>query len=377
MNSRHHDGVVYEASNAFYIRHWITKTVAGQPKRVRVSHMLCRKDDTHRSATCKPVKDLARSFMQTINAAFGPDAAQASLLITDYWTNVYLPFVTKNLKPSTVAGYTQIWEQFLEDHFKDRTFREYETHHGSKFLTGVVDNGYGRRTVAHVRSLASGIFTHAINDGLLKLNPWSEVKTKTKPKPPGETASYSLTELMDIVNNKLTRSDARLVVCLAGLMGLRPSEIVGLDWQDVDLEAGRIRVRQAVVRGHIGTTKTDVDEALPMIEPLLGFMKAWHVESGEPSKGWVFQNHRGDPLHIRDYVANVLKPAIGGGWKSLYAFRRGAASILTQLTGSPIAASQLLRHKNISVTMTAYIKADRRALVDGMKMLETKLSLKQ
>jgi integrase len=110
-----------------------------------------------------------------------------------------------------------------------------------------------------------------------------------------------------------------------------------------------------------------------MIEPLLGFMKAWHAESGEPGKGWVFQNTHGAPINIRDYVASALKPEIGNGWKSLYAFRRGAASILTQLTGSPIAASQLLRHKNISVTMTAYIKADRRALVDGMKMLETKL----
>jgi integrase len=85
----------------------------------------------------------------------------------------------------------------------------------------------------------------------------------------------------------------------------------------------------------------------------------------------VFPNQSGDPLHIRDYVAKVLKPAIGDGWKSLYAFRRGAASIVTQLTGSPIAASQLLRHKNMSVTMTAYIKADRRALVDGSKLVET------
>lgn len=57
-----------------------------------------------------------------------------------------------------------------------------------------------------------------------------------------------------------------------------------------------------------------------------------------------------------------------------YAFRRGAASIPTQLTGNPIAASQLLRHKNISVTMTPYIKADRTALTNGMKLLEESLS---
>jgi integrase len=104
----------------------------------------------------------------------------------------------------------------------------------------------------------------------------------------------------------------------------------------------------------------------------LTFLKTGHVQSGKPSKGWVFPNEVGKPISIRDYVAKVLRPAIGDGWKSLYAFRRGAASILTQLTGSPIAAAQLLRHKNFIVTMKAYIKADRTALVDGSKLVETK-----
>jgi integrase len=288
---------------------------------------------------------------------------------------VYLPFIEANHKHSTVEGYTQIWQQHLQDHFKDHMLREYQTSMASEFLTKLVKDGYGRRTVAHIRSLASGIFTHAINLGNVNNNPWSEAKSLLKTKAPNETLAYTLPELMNIINNKLTRTDARLVVCLASLMGLRPGEIVGLCWEDVNISAGTVRIRHAYVRGHLGTTKTDVDESLPMIEPLLGFMKAWHIESGEPSKGWVFPNQSGNtPINIRDYVATVLRPAIGKeSWKTLYAFRRGAASILTQLTGDPIAASQLLRHKNISVTMTAYIKADRSKLADGLKMLETKL----
>ena len=147
-------------------------------------------------------------------------------LITDYWEQVYLPTVTAGLKPSTVAGYQQIWDQFLKDHFTGRTFRAYEPVHGNQLLNDFVARKYGRRTLAHVRSLASGIFTHAINDGLLTENPWRNVKTKIKPPKPKDGADYTLTELMDIVNNKLTRVDAQLIVCLAGLMGLRPSEIV-------------------------------------------------------------------------------------------------------------------------------------------------------
>ncbi len=51
---------------------------------------------------------------------------------------------------------------------------------------------------------------------------------------------------MDIVNNKLTRIDAQLIVCLAGLMGLRPSEIVALCWEDVNLKAGKVTIAPSI-----------------------------------------------------------------------------------------------------------------------------------
>ena len=289
-----------------------------------------------------------------------------------------------------MSGYEQIWEQRLKEHFTGRTLQAYETGDGGDFLSDLAKlkgtdgkKTYGKRTLAHIRSLASGIFTHAMNvpPRVLKTNPWREVKIIGAVKSPKKTKAYNLPELMDIVNNKLkARVDAQLMVCLAGLMGLRPCEIVGLCWGTADFAAHTLEVKKAVVRGVVGTTKTDADEdaeenvdaTLPIIEPTLTFLKTWHVQSGKPSKGWVFPNEVGKPISIRDYVAKVLRPAIGDGWKSLYAFRRGAASILTQLTGSPIAAAQLLRHKNFIVTMKAYIKADRTALVDGSKLVETK-----
>jgi hypothetical protein len=78
-------------------------------------------------------------------------------------------------------------------------------------------------------------------------------------------------------------------------------------------------------------------------------------------------------MNIRDFTRKRIKHVVGQRWLGLYAGRRGAASILTQLTGSPIAASQLLRHSNSGVTWKHYIKSDRTELASGMKLLETKL----
>src|SRR6202035_1660884 len=104
-------------------------------------------------------------------------------LVTEFWEQRYLPFVTANMKPSTVSGYKQIWNQHLRTHFAGKSLQEYRTHLGSTFLLSLTKT-QGRRTLNHIRSLASGIFTHAVNEGRLDANPWSGVKILGKVLPP-------------------------------------------------------------------------------------------------------------------------------------------------------------------------------------------------
>ncbi len=136
-------------------------------------------------------------------------------------------------------------------------------------------------------------------------------------------------------------------------------------------------MHQAYVRGHLGTTKTGLDVKLPMLQLVLSLFKAWHQQLGEPVEGWVFPNQSGEaPICIRDYVVAVLREAIGKKhWRGLCAFRRGAGTILTELTGNPIAAQQALCHMDLSTTMRHYIKTKRTALAEGIQMLDERLSL--
>jgi hypothetical protein len=34
-----------------------------------------------------------------------------------FWQRTYLPFITENLKPSSLHSYRQLWEQHLKPHF--------------------------------------------------------------------------------------------------------------------------------------------------------------------------------------------------------------------------------------------------------------------
>jgi hypothetical protein len=61
-------------------------------------------------------------------------------------------------------------------------------------------------------------------------------------------------------------------------------------------------------------------------------------------------------------------------WNGLYAGRRGAATLLVQLTGNAVASQYVLRHKNIATTQALYVKPVQTAAILGLRLLEAKLA---
>lgn len=354
--------------SSFYVRYY------GHDRKQKTEFLIA-KDAKHHSKTCSPVKKLFADVMTRVNATSTPSQV---VTIKTFWEATYLPFVEANLRPSTIASYKDIWNRILKDHFGSQLLVEYRAHQATEFLSSLTVR-FNRNSLNHVRSLMSGIFSHAAALGKVEHNPIRDAKVLSKVSAPEEGQWYSLEELEDIISDLKDDPKAQLVIMFAGLMGLRPSEIIGLDWSDVNFAEETLSIRRAVVRGAVEKTKTTTSVAtIPLIQPVLGLLKMWHEKSGSPSIGWIFPNSLGVPMSIRDFCRKKIRPVIGTKWKrGLYCGRRGAASILTQLTGNPIAASQLLRHVNYSVTMKNYIKSDRREVVAGMKLLAQELSKDQ
>jgi integrase len=376
-NMRYQQGYIYEASGAFFVRYYMTEIVGGKTERVQRSHRLCSKDDKFHSRTCKPVRQKCEEFMREINARVPGRVNERDVTVAEFWEKTYLPFAEENLRASTVHGYKQIWGQHLSTHFGTTALKDYKTPMGSLFLTSL-SKKLGRATIQHIRSLASGIFSHAVNVGEIESSPWHDVKVLGKTKEPGETAHYTLEEAEDIISALVDHVDCQLIVALAFFLGLRPGEIQGLRYEDIDSvpdDQGLrwIHIRRAVARNVVGETKTTSSVAsLPLIAPVLIPLNLWRAKCGNPVEGWIFPNSKGKPVDLRTRIGTIV-PILAAKkieWKTLYAGRRGAATILTQLTGDALAAKELLRHKNIAVTTDKYVKAIPEALLKGIKLLE-------
>lgn len=361
---RYQKGYVYEKSGAFHVRYCT-------PQGVQKSERLCPKDSEHSSVTCKAVQQIAASVMSRVNAEAGT-VPQTDLLITEFWQAVYLAHLERNAKASTLHGYKKIWDCHLSPEFAEISLREYHTHHATRFLTRLAEHDLGVRTIAHVRSLASGIFRHALRLNYVKANPWSEAGSLSPARKPEATHAYTLEEAEAISNALLGDPRAQLVFCLAAFMGLRPGEISALRWEDVDEHW--IHIRRAAWNGIVGTTKTEESVAsIPLIEPVRSMLNAWRLRSAGQ---WVFPNASGQPLEMTGFAKRAIAPALrksGITWHGLYAGRRAAATLLTQLTGNAVAAQCVLRHKNLATTTAFYVKPVRDEAISGMRLLEVEL----
>jgi integrase len=360
-------GSLWLRGQRFYLRFY----QAGKQKAV----FLCVKDDLHHSPTCSVVRKLAKEKLATLGVS---NPSRDGMKVSDFWNQTYEPHVRQNWAPSTLHSYTDLWERFIEPRFGKMDLGEVRTHQLTEFLTGL-SSRLNTNSIKHLRTLLSGIFSHACSTGKIPVNPVRDCKVLTKPRPVQETKAYTLEHLEQIVNALSANPKAQLVVMLCSLQGLRPSEVNGLKWENCDFENSALHLRQSWVLGQESQMKTTSSKAsIPLLSPVFNLLQELHRAQGSPLEGWVFPARTGvGPFNIKSFIKKQIIPVLRAAsvpWFGLYAGRRGAASILTELTGDPIASSLLLRHDNISTTMTRYIKADRRQLVSGMKLLEEKLN---
>lgn len=361
------------------------------------STVLVRKDDIYFSATCDTVKDLAAKRLAELQPK--SEAAKPDIKVVDFWDTVYVPWAEEvnplvnepNLRASTLSGYGQIWERHLKPHFGDKTMGGYTTVDGSDLLTELAKT-QGRNTLNHIRSLASGIFSHAVNTGYVNVNPWAGAFSRLKTKAPAKTRHYTLKEVMAILVALDEHPECRLVMALAFFAGLRPGEIRGLRVEDFtsetsdkcrvcqeedwDISVAHFHVRRNIDKaGNTTALKTPESEGpLPLMVPIALALQEHLIACGNRTSGWLFATKNNTPADLRDWVRMRIRPALKAHsieWKTLYAGRRGAATLLLQLSGNALASQQLLRHRPGSiVTARHYIKSIPEALLRGTQLVE-------
>ena len=155
---------------------------------------------------------------------------------------------------------------------------------------------------------------------------------------------------------------------LSSHTGMRRGEVLGLRWCDLDLDAKRLSVRQALVSiaydVEISDVKTGTGRRTIDLDPVtVDVLKAWRIQRAEENGGiepkgeeLVFVKPDGSWIHPQSFsqvldrkVAKLDVPAI-----SLHDLRHTHATLLLKAGVHVKIVSERLGHANVAFTMSVY-----------------------
>ncbi|WP_214416637.1 site-specific integrase [Sphaerisporangium fuscum] len=201
---------------------------------------------------------------------------------------------------------------------------------------------------------------------------------------------WSVDEARQFLESARARRDplyAAYVLILA--VGLRRGEVLGLRWEDVDLDNAEMTIGWQLQRvsGQLyhRETKTEASDAvLPLVDLCVTALRdrqadqeAARKAAGSEwiGKGLVFTTRTGRPVEPRNFNRSFASAIKHAGVRSIpvHATRKTGASLLVALDVHPRIAMQILRHSQIAVPMNIYSEVSSEATRKALKKLGEQL----
>jgi integrase len=240
--------------------------------------------------------------------------------------------------------------------------------HVRGFYREKLDSGLSSATVRKIHSILRKALKQAVLDGLTPRNVCEAVKPpkvehkEIRPLDRGQTKA-----LLEVaIGNRL-----EALYVLAVHTGMREGELLGLKWEDVDLERGVLRLRHALVReggkvvlGDLKTPKSrrSVRLTCAAAEALRSHLERQLAEmermgSLYQSGGLVFGTESGtliNPSNLRNRSFKPLLKRAGLPHICFHDLRHTCATLLLSQGTHPKLVQELLGHATIAMTLDTY-----------------------
>jgi integrase len=268
---------------------------------------------------------------------------------------------------ATVVNYTNVVNYYVTPKLGRVKLTELAPRHVEKMQRDILADGKSARTARLSRSVLRAALRHAERHGLVSRNAAALAEPVKAEHHEKETMTAAqVTKLFAAAAGG--RDECALVLLVT--LGLRRSELLGLQWSDVNAKAGTVRISRALKRTPAGLevseTKTGGSERTLQLVPLavkaLKSHKARQAEqrikAGEhwTDGNWIFTHAWGgpiDPDNFRHRFVALCDKAGIGHW-SPHAARHTAGSLMFEHGADLKVVSQALGHSSIRVTADVY-----------------------
>lgn len=305
----------------------------------------------------------------------------ADIPVYDYLVS-YLKRVEPELQKNTIVSYRSMTNGKIRRYFQRRPQltvgnlkpQDIQDFYQSLFADGVVAN-----TVIHYHALLRRAFQQAFKEERIDANPFDRVGRPKKNKFHGE--NYTQEELLTLLH--LARGDVIYpAILLAGAMGLRRSEALGVRWSRIDWEKRTVLLDTKIVEyRENGKKKVEpVEEmknkssrrTLPLPDPVVEMLqvqkehrevyrKMFQGSYNAQYLDYVCVNQLGEllrPSYVTDHFRELLGK-YGLRHIRFHDLRHTFASLLISKDVPLINVSNYLGHSDLSTTANIYAHLDK------------------
>lgn len=303
--------------------------------------------------------------IRELTASSCPDTAVETVAgwLTE-WLDVY---ARPALKQTTWESYETQARVHLIPAFGAMKLKDLTTPTLQRFFNEKASSGLSVRSVRYIHQVLNQAFKKAKKLHMVGKNPCDDVDLPAGEKPRIRPLTP---EELTVFLGAARGSRHFVALLLEWATGLRRGELLGLEWQDVDLKRGAIHVRQSLVRTRdrglmISTPKTrsslrTIHIPAEVVAELRAHKKRQAIERLAFGLTWqgdlVFSGEGGRPLDPRAFtraferiIEKAELPRV-----SFHDMRHSHATMLLALGESSKVAQERLGHARVSTTMDVY-----------------------
>jgi integrase len=304
-------------------------------------------------------------------------APPTRITVKDFLLSEWLPTVKGTLRPTTFASYTMLAREHIIPRLGSLQLQKLSPGAITALYAYLLEEGrvcgkggLSASSVRRVHAVLHRSCRDAVRWGRLTVNP---VDAADPPKASAEHAERLPVWTVEQLAAFLTSvTDDRLFALwrLLAMTGMRRGEALGLAWEDLDMEKGRLTIRRAWVPvngvGQMSEPKTKRGRRTIALDPVtLDALKAHAARQADERSAWdeawieaglVFTGTDGQPLQpwavskaFRNLSKAAMLPAI-----PLHGLRHSYATLALASGVNPRIVSSRLGHSTVALTLDVY-----------------------
>ncbi len=318
--------------------------------------------------TCRTKREAQRTLAELIHQADNGMLVNPKGTLGEFiekWLNEY---AKPNLAPTSYQGYDSIYRSGIVPTLGSIPLKDLRPCHIQEYITSKLSNGVSNTTVRHHVTFLHSVLETAVKWQLLVRNPVDAVSMPKMVKHEMQTLDE---QQADRILKEVQGTRYHPIFALALYTGVRQSELLALQWRDVDLLMAELSISKSSHRLNTGEyvikgTKSPKSNRRIALSPNTCLILRQHLDNEMTLCAKLGVTFTNDRLLFCEYDSKPLKPdTISQYWKRLthrlnyphirfHDLRHTHATLMLKQGISPKVIQERLGHATISTTLDIY-----------------------